>query len=440
MKKRIFYLVLCTFLATSPAWATYIGDFIKAGIRLENNNVQIPDKNLKVGEGTPNVTLNGADAYVTGSLEVDGAARFDGAVTFNSTFTPAGNITLDDNVGASPSLIFQDGTNETAAFSKADAGFLGLTTVAGDGLNILVGNLKVGNGTPGIAQDGEDAYIEGTLEVDGAAQFDGNVALNGTNTITGTAGKITTLNRTLTDHTAETAVQLNVTAADTTSAVTTQFGLGITNAASTEGLDAAIVVTNADADDAVDDVIRIVDGGGGFNNYIYASQFKLSGLGVMTLANSDTIDNSTNGAITFGLDTSNADKIAIAPASGGDAAFTGTITSPDLVAAATWTMPSATATIAGNCTASHDYAAGAVAWTLTAAEAACSYISVTNANGVVDAVLPAAVPGKVYTVSNGSGQTLTFKVTGQTGGTIANAKWGFYTTLATDVVEVYELP
>jgi hypothetical protein len=81
--------------------------------------------------------------------------------------TAAGNVTLDDGSGASPSLTFTDATDETAVFSKADAGFLSITTVAGDGVGVLTGNFKVGNGTPTVTQDGEDGYVEGMLEVDG---------------------------------------------------------------------------------------------------------------------------------------------------------------------------------------------------------------------------------------------------------------------------------
>lgn len=118
--------------------------------------------NVKIGNGTPGVTQDGEDFYCEGTGEF------------------AGSVTLDDGTGASPSLTFQDATDETAVFSKADAGFLGLTTVAGDGLNILVGNFKVGNGTPDTAQDGEDGYVEGFFENDGGARFDGDLALNGT--------------------------------------------------------------------------------------------------------------------------------------------------------------------------------------------------------------------------------------------------------------------
>jgi hypothetical protein len=40
-------------------------------------------------------------------------------------------------------------------------------------VNIATGNLKVGDGTVDVALNGEDAYIEGTLEVDGATTIDG---------------------------------------------------------------------------------------------------------------------------------------------------------------------------------------------------------------------------------------------------------------------------
>lgn len=57
------------------------------------------------------------------------------------------------------------------------------TTIDGTDLEILTGDLTVGNGTPGVTQDGEDAYIEGTLEVDGASEFDGAVDFDSTITI-----------------------------------------------------------------------------------------------------------------------------------------------------------------------------------------------------------------------------------------------------------------
>lgn len=48
-------------------------------------------------------------------------------------------------------------------------------------------NLRVGDGTESSAMDGEDAYIEGKLEVDGAARFDGGWTSYGTNVVSGAA-------------------------------------------------------------------------------------------------------------------------------------------------------------------------------------------------------------------------------------------------------------
>lgn len=119
-------------------------------------------------------------------------------------------------------------------------------------------------------------------------------------------------------------------------------------------------------------------------------------------------------------------------------AFETTVTVTDPTVARTITIPDATGTVDVLATASHDYAGAAVAWAMNVNEARASYVVVTNANGAVDAVLPAAIPGKIYLVLNTSGQTLTFKVTGQTGGTIASTKFAVYMANATDVVEIME--
>ncbi len=96
-------------------------------------------------------------------------------------------------------------TNINAALNRT-AGTLELqTTTSGDitlntlsngsGLiNVLTGNLKVGDAAPNKATlNGEDAYIEGTLEVDGIAYFDSGVTVVGNSTITGTLTGLTGL-------------------------------------------------------------------------------------------------------------------------------------------------------------------------------------------------------------------------------------------------------
>lgn len=102
-----------------------------------------------------------------------------GADTVSGIKTHSANVILDDGVTDSPSLTFTDATNETAVLLKTDSGRLGITTLAADGVDILVGNLRIGNGTPGQTIDGEDLYVEGISEFDGAVQMDGAVTIAG---------------------------------------------------------------------------------------------------------------------------------------------------------------------------------------------------------------------------------------------------------------------
>jgi len=134
---------------------------------------------LKVGNGTPGVTLNGEDAYVEGTFEVDGASTFDGAAAFNGLVT--GSILNDLNGGA----LTLDPTGGTTLRAQVDDTPL-LTLASGTGVfSVRTGNFSVGNGTSGQTEDGEDAYIEGMLEVDGAATFDGAVVNNSTTQLVG---------------------------------------------------------------------------------------------------------------------------------------------------------------------------------------------------------------------------------------------------------------
>lgn len=154
--------------------------------------LQVVTGNLAVGNGVPTVAQDGEDAYVEGGFEVDGAARFDGAITAISTITGQNTLALDDGVTDSPILRLQDATDETADIQKLDAGFVTITTVAGDGVSIRTGNFTVGNGVPTTAQDGEDAYVEGLFEVDGTARFDGALNANGAVTAASTVASTLT--------------------------------------------------------------------------------------------------------------------------------------------------------------------------------------------------------------------------------------------------------
>lgn len=121
--------------------------------------------------------ISGGGTASTGDVKADGSVPF------------TGSVTLDDGTTDSPSLIFTDSDDETFTCIKkqgaAGAGYLQCTSAAGDGFQILTGNLKVGNGTPGQTINGEDAYVEGLLEVDGMIYADGGVTGNVTGTASG---------------------------------------------------------------------------------------------------------------------------------------------------------------------------------------------------------------------------------------------------------------
>lgn len=114
-------------------------------------------------------TATMTDLSATGNVDLGDNV----ADTVTITGSIDGDVYLDDGSGSPPQLIFKDGSDETAAFNKTLTGALNLTTQSDDGLTILTGNLRVGNGTPGTApMDGEDAYIEGQIEFDAQATFD----------------------------------------------------------------------------------------------------------------------------------------------------------------------------------------------------------------------------------------------------------------------------
>src|SRR3970282_893201 len=211
--------------------------------------------NLKVGNAAPTVSLNGEDAYIEGTFEVDGALRFDNSsVTLgDSSFTTctaletvanvltcgtdADTDTTDFDVGADTgtdttlvagalldivggtngidTVVSDSGTTTTVTlnFDSTEvatttwgagtaiswvfdaSGGTDVTTVYGDGsitdtlsaaglFNVLGGNLKVGNAAPTVSLNGEDAYIEGTFEVDGALRFDNSSVTLGDSSFT----------------------------------------------------------------------------------------------------------------------------------------------------------------------------------------------------------------------------------------------------------------
>lgn len=115
-------------------------------------------------------------------LDVDGDTDVAGTLTVAGATTLA-NIDLDGNT----LTIDSDGDTTLASVSD-DTPILTLGAATGV-FNIATGNLKVGNGSPDTAQDGEDAYVEGGLEVDGAIDADGTMDLAGN--LTSATGSVT---------------------------------------------------------------------------------------------------------------------------------------------------------------------------------------------------------------------------------------------------------
>ena len=66
--------------------------------------------------------------------------------------------------------------------------------------------------------------------------------------------------------------------------------------------------------------------------------------------------------------------------------------------------------------ANHSYAGAAADWVLTTEEAKCGILVATGAGGAANIIAP-NIPGRVYFVKNASGQTITFKSSGDTSGT-----------------------
>jgi hypothetical protein len=85
--------------------------------------------------------------------------------------------------------------------------------------------------------------------------------------------------------------------------------------------------------------------------------------------------------------------------------------------------------------ASHDYAGAHADWVMSAQEQMASFVELTNAaGGGANMILGAAIPGNIYLVNNQSGQTVTFKVAGQSGGTVATGKVREFACGLTDIV------
>lgn len=122
--------------------------------------------NVAIGNGVPTYSQTGEDLYVEGMVEIDSVLYSDG-----NTYI-GGNSYFSDNT------VYMDSDSDITIAGSTNN--LALTTVAAGTVQVAVGNLKVGDESPTVAQNGEDAYVEGQFEVDGEAQLDGALDANST--------------------------------------------------------------------------------------------------------------------------------------------------------------------------------------------------------------------------------------------------------------------
>ena len=138
---------------------------------------------------------NGGTATPVLLVNQDGTgaiAEFRDAGTAVWTLADGGAVTQAGGLDLNGQTMTIDADADTTLRAPVDD-IITMTLGAATGrLDLLTGNLKVGNGTSTLTQNGEDAYIEGTFEVDGQAQLDGGLDLNAS-TLTIDADADTTL-------------------------------------------------------------------------------------------------------------------------------------------------------------------------------------------------------------------------------------------------------
>ena len=250
------------------------------------------------------------DLTITGVTTANGNVVLGNAVSDTVTITGSiiADVYLDDGSGAPPQLIFKDGSDETAAFNKTLTGALSLTTQSDDGLNILVGNLRVGNGTPGTASmDGEDTYLEGDVEIDGQTTHDGVTVMNEYLDLNeeldidlDAADETVDISTSATTYTADSAV---VTVYSSGAGATNNtYLLRLRNATANDAQDHFLVLENNDADD----VFAINSGGTTTWSPEAASYVRID---ADTTANTTTtgvldlnVQSATNGSIALAID------------------------------------------------------------------------------------------------------------------------------------------
>ncbi|MBN2119752.1 MAG: hypothetical protein JW734_01675, partial [Candidatus Omnitrophica bacterium] len=192
-----------TFSGTAVDMAAAAGEDLVVNAGGATRMVNIASGNFKLGGATPTQALDGGDAFISGTLEVDGDAYMDGVLHVNGGLGITGNYVIDGYLEVNYTGTAHDGTsiNFTPSSSTANDALevtagantqgvglkvtqlgggdvLSLSKGATEILNVnndvavLSGDLTVGDALPTQALGGESMFVEGTFEVDGISYLD----------------------------------------------------------------------------------------------------------------------------------------------------------------------------------------------------------------------------------------------------------------------------
>ena len=209
-------------------------DTVTSGLTIVVGSVsglQIDGGLTDFGSGTYTQADSDGDVGLAGDLEVEGATYMDGGAEVNGTLTLENDGTIVNS---------QDGVITVT---------LGITTGR---LALDTGNLVIGdNVSPSLTLNGNDAYIEGTLEVDGPVRFDDNVTL-GVGTLTLSNDVLIMENGEEISNATDTVIQIGGFLALTEGAVQVMtYGATLTAVASFQPITSTAVITNVVIADGV---------------------------------------------------------------------------------------------------------------------------------------------------------------------------------------------
>jgi hypothetical protein len=224
-------IIMAALIATVLVGSVQSQPLYPSGIYLEQGGTKMvfpSGAELEVRSGATIDIQSGATTDYSGGVDLDGALldldangntsiqadtddqidiEISGADDFQftaNTFTALSGSTIKANTIAETtaasgvtidSVLIKDGGVDMTAgdlvmqndetLSNSYNGWITATVAATGMFNVATGNLKVGDGTATGTLNGEDAYIEGFLEVDGAVDADSTLDVAGTMTAAG---------------------------------------------------------------------------------------------------------------------------------------------------------------------------------------------------------------------------------------------------------------